>query len=156
LSAACITGRAEHEETLLAVGARICLPTFPLGYAWHLVTFKDAYDRLDLYRAEVIIPFGMASMLVQAVIFAWMYPRLFSTRREDWMASALRFAGVFAPLAWSFTTLPVAAKYQMSSVAAFMMLETGFTLVQFAIIAPLIALAQRGTQASHTATVVPG
>jgi hypothetical protein len=133
------------------------LPTFPLGYAWHLVTFKDAYDRLDLYRTEVIIPFGLASMVVQAVIFAWMYPRLFSTRREDWLASALRFAGVFAPLAWSFTTLPVAAKYRMSSVLDFMMLETGFTILQFAITAPLIALAQRGAQPrSATASSVPG
>jgi hypothetical protein len=85
------------------------LPTFPLGYAWHLVTFKDADDRLDLYRAEVIIPFGLASMSVQAVVFAWMYPQLFSTRRGDWMASALRFFGVSALLAWSFTTLPVGA-----------------------------------------------
>jgi hypothetical protein len=127
------------------------LPTFPLGYAWHLMTFKEAYDRLDLYRAEVIIPFGLASMLVQAVIFAWMYPRLFSTRREDWIASALRFTGVFAPLAWSFTTLPVAAKYHMSSVTSFLLLETGFTILQFLITAPLIALAQRATQgAVHT------
>lgn len=130
------------------------LPTFPLGYAWHLVTFKEAYDRLELYRAEVIIPFGLASMLVQALIFAWMYPRLFSTRREDWMASALRFAGVFAPLAWSFTTLPVAAKYHMSSVTSFMLLESGFTILQFAVTAPLIALAQRGVQSAvHT---IPG
>lgn len=127
------------------------LPTFPLGYAWHLVTFKDAYDRLDLYRAEVIIPFGLASMLVQAVVFAWMYPRLFSTRREDWLASALRFAAVFVPLAWSFTTLPVAAKYRMSSVVDFMMLETGFTLLQFAVISPLIALAQRDAHSKRSA-----
>ncbi len=130
------------------------LPTFPLGYAWHLVTFKEAYDRLELYRAEVIIPFGLASMLVQAVIFAWMYPRLFSTIREDWIASALRFAAVFAPLAWSFTTLPVAAKYQMSSVTSFLLLETGFTILQFAVAAPLIALAQRHAQSA--AQTVPG
>ena len=63
------------------------------------MTFKEAYERLDLYRAEVIIPFGLASMLIQAVIFAWMYPRLFSTRRQDWLASALRYAALFAPLA---------------------------------------------------------
>jgi hypothetical protein len=124
------------------------LPTFPLGYAWHLVTFKEAYDRLELYRAEVIIPFGLASMLVQAVIFAWMYPRLFSTIRQDWIASALRFAALFAPLAWSFTTLPVAAKYQMSSVTSFLLLETGFTILQFAIAAPLIAFAQRDPQSA--------
>jgi hypothetical protein len=120
------------------------LPTFPLGYAWHLVVFHDAYARLDLYRAQVIIPLGLASMLVQAVFVAWAYPRLFSTRREDWLASAARFALLFGALAWSLTTLPVAAKYDMSSVMDFLKLETGFTAVQFAIVGPLVALAYRG------------
>src|SRR5688572_32603390 len=98
---------------LLAMLAYL-LPTFPLGYAWHLVTFKDAYDRLDMYRAEVIIPFG-----------------------------GTRFAGIFATLAWSFTTLPAAAKYQMNSVTDFMKLESAFTILQFALVTPLIALAYR-------------
>jgi hypothetical protein len=120
------------------------LPTFPLGYAWHLVVFKDAYDRLDLLRAEVIIPFGLASMLLQSVFFAWAYPKLFSTRRADWLTSTAGFAGVFATLAWSFAVLPVAAKYQMSSVTDFLTLETAFTILHFAIVSPLIALAYRG------------
>lgn len=119
------------------------LPTFPLGFVWHLVTFADRYHQLDLYRQEVIIPFGLTSMALQAVIFAWAYPRLFSTRRADWVGSALRFFAVFAVLSWSFTTLPVAAKYRMTSVAEFLLLETGFTILQFAVVSPLIALAQR-------------
>jgi hypothetical protein len=122
------------------------LPTFPLGYAWHLVTFKEAYDRLELLRPEVIIPLGLASMLIQAGIFTWAYPQLFSTRRSDWRSSALQFGVLSAVLAWSFTTLPVAAKYQMSSVPGFLTLETAFTIVQFAIVAPLIALAWRETR----------
>jgi hypothetical protein len=125
------------------------VPTFPLGYFWHLVTFQESYDRLALYRAEVIIPFGLASMVVQAVFFAWAYPRLFSTRREDWLTSAFRFFCVSGALAWSFTTLPVAAKYQMTSVVDFLKLETGFTLLQFAVVSPLIALAYRGVPVSH-------
>jgi hypothetical protein len=100
------------------------LPTFPLGHAWHLVTFKDAHDRLDLFRAEVIIPLRLTSMLLQAAIFAWAYPKLFSTQRADWVASAARFAGNFATLSWSYMTLPVAAKYQMSSVMDFINLES--------------------------------
>lgn len=131
------------------------VPTFPLGYLWHLVTFHDAYERLALYRAEVIIPFGLASMLIQAVFFAWGYPRLFSTRREDWIGSALRFFGAFTVLAWSFTTLPVAAKYQMSSVVDFLKLETAFTVIQFAIVSPLIALAYRGASVAHAAPGTP-
>jgi hypothetical protein len=47
------------------------VPTFPLGYVWHLVTFHEAYERLELYRAEVIIPFGLASMVIQGIFFAW-------------------------------------------------------------------------------------
>lgn len=135
---------------LLAMLAYL-LPSFPIGYAWHLVTFKEAYARLDLFRAEVIIPFGLTAMLLQAAIFAWAYPRLFSTRRDDWIGSAVRFAGVFATLSWSFTTLPVAAKYQMSSVMDFMQLESAFTVVQFAVVSPLIALAYRG-DTQHTST----
>jgi hypothetical protein len=129
------------------------LPTFPLGYAWHLVTFKDAYDRLDLLRPEVIIPFGLASMVVQAVIFAWAYPRLFSTRHSDFRSSALRFGALAAVFAWSFTTLPVAAKYQMSSVVDFLTLETAFTILQFAIVSPLVALAWREAQGSSRTKV---
>ena len=128
------------------------VPTFPLGYAWHLVIFHDEYQRLSLYRAQVIIPFGLGSMLIQALFIAWAYPRLFSTRREDWLGSAAKFALMFGGLAWSFTTLPVAAKYNMTSVPTFLALETAFTAVQFIAISPLVALSFRGTRSAHAAS----
>lgn len=127
------------------------VPTFPLGYFWHLTTFRAAYDRLEMYRPEVIIPFGLLSMAIQALIFAWAYPRLFSTRREDWLKSAAGFFVTFSALSWSFTTLAVGAKYRMTSVPDFVKLETTFTLLQFAVVAPLIALAYRGVHAPHSA-----
>src|SRR5688572_33202397 len=99
-----VIGEAVMKKSFWLAVLAYLLPTFPLGYAWHLVIFREAYARLDLYRAEVIIPFGLTSMLIQAVFFAWAYPRLFSTRREDWLGSALRFGAVFAALAWSLTT----------------------------------------------------
>jgi hypothetical protein len=126
----------------LAVAAYL-LPTFPLGYIWHLVTFAEHYKRLAIYRADVIIPFGLASMAIQAVVFAAAYPRLFDTSRGAWRSGALRFFAAASLFSWSFTTLPVAAKFQMTSVPGFLMLETGFTLLQFAIVSPLIALAHR-------------
>ena len=126
----------------LAVAAYL-LPTFPLGYFWHLVTFADPYHRLAMYRNDVIIPFGLASMLIQALFFAWAYPHLFDTRRDRWLRSAGLAAMVFGVLAWSFTTLPVAAKYRMTSVPDFMLLESAFTALQFLVVSPLIALAHR-------------
>jgi hypothetical protein len=126
----------------LAVAAYL-LPTFPLGYLWHLTTFREQYARLEIYRPRVIIPFGLASMFLQALLFAWIYPRLFNTNHDAWLASAAAFGATFGLIAWSFTTLPVAAKYRMASVRSFLLLESAFTAVQFAIVSPLLALAYR-------------
>jgi hypothetical protein len=126
----------------LAVAAYV-LPTFPLGYFWHLSTFKASYDALQIYRPDVIIPMGLASMILQGLFFAWVYPRLFSTARNDWLSSAMKFFGAFGLLAWSFLVLPVAAKVHMTSVGQFVALETCFTVIQFAITGVLIALAWR-------------
>lgn len=127
----------------LAVLAYV-VPTFITGFIWHLVAFHDVYVRFAIYRAEPIIPLGFGSMLVQALIFAWAYPRLFDTSRTAWQAGALRAGLLFAGLSWSFTTLAVAAKHPMASVSDYLMIESGFTVVQFLLVAPLMALAWRG------------
>jgi hypothetical protein len=130
------------------------VPTFPLGYFWHLVTFSDQYHRLAMYRDDVIIPLGLASMIVQALFFAWVYPKLFASNGMPWVRGALTFGFGFGILAWSFAVLPVAAKYRMSSVQDFLVLETSFTILQFAIVSPLIALAYRaGASKSQAAAL---
>lgn len=134
-----------NKKFWLAAAAYI-LPTFPLGYFWHLSTFKANYDALQIYRPDVIIPMGLSSMIIQGVIFAWVYPRLFSRARADWLASAAKFFVVFGLLAWSFLVLPTAAKVNITSVVDFMKLETGFTILQYLVTAPLIALAWRNSK----------
>lgn len=119
------------------------VPTFPLGYVWHLVTFAEGYQRLGMYRDNVIIPLGLASMVIQALVFAWAYPRLFAAHGMQWQRGALAFGCVFGAMAWSFAVLPVVAKYRMASVQDFIVLETCFTALQFAVVSPLIALAHR-------------
>ncbi|MBP1853302.1 hypothetical protein [Rhizobium halophytocola] len=123
--------------------AAYLLPTFPLGYVWHLKLFRGSYERLDIFRDEVIIPFGILSMVIQGLVFSWCYPRLFTTAHDDWWKGALGFGLVFGGLAFSFAVLPVAAKYRMTSVDDFVRIETLFTVLQFGIVAPLIALAHR-------------
>ena len=124
--------------------AAFLLPTFPLGYFWHLKVFRTRYERLETYRPDMIIPFGFAAMLIQALLYAWLYPRLFSTDPSAWRVNAVHFGALFGFLAWSLAVLPVAAKYRMRSVSGFMALETAFTVVHYAIVSPLIALAWRG------------
>jgi hypothetical protein len=119
------------------------VPTFALGYVWHLVLFADYYHALAIYRPDVIIPFGFLSMLLQGSIFAAIYPRLVD--RPGTLAGGMRFAAGAALLSWTFTTLAVAAKHQMTSVSGFVLIETGFTVVQFILVGPLLALSARGS-----------
>ena len=125
---------ATNRSFWLGVAAYL-VPSFPIAYAWHLVVFAPAYDALGIYRPDPIIPFGLASMLIQGTIFSWAYPRLFP-RRE----SAILKPGLIYGLA-----LAVAAKNIMTSVPTYIQLETGFTLLQFLIVGPLIALAYRNS-----------
>lgn len=122
--------------------AAYVLPTFLLGFIWHLVLFAEYYDALRIYRPDVIIPFGFGSMLLQGALFAWSYPRL--VERPAQIGSAMRFAGAAALLSWTFTTLAVAAKHPMTSVGGFVAIETGFTVLQFLLVGPLLAFASRG------------
>ncbi|MDQ2643472.1 MAG: hypothetical protein M3020_06645 [Myxococcota bacterium] len=121
------------------------VPTFALGFIWHLVAFKGYYDALAMYRKDVIVPFGLLAMSIQAALFAWIYARTFAGW-SDRSRRALAYAAFGAALSWSFTTIAVAAKNVMSSVPDYLLIETGFTLVQWAIVGPLTASALRHTE----------
>jgi len=122
--------------------AAYVVPTFVVAYPWHLVVFAPAYRELAMYRDDVIIPFGLLSMLIQGAAFSFVYPRLFSDRHAV-VRNGLVYGLSIGLLSWSFTTLAVAAKNVMTSVPIYLALETGFTLLQFVIVGPLIALAHR-------------
>lgn len=116
------------------------VPTFALGFVWHLVLFESYYDSLAIYRRNVIIPFGFLSMLIQGVVFAWLYEKVFARQRGTPTSRALAYGVIGAILSWSFTTLAVAAKNVMSSVSSYVLIETGFTVVQWTLVALLTAL----------------
>lgn len=126
----------------LAVGVLAYLvPTFALGYVWHLMLFHDYYERLAIYRKDIIIPFGFLSMLTQAFLFAWVYQHAFARQNRGVLTRGLLYAAFGAALSWSFTTLAVAAKNVMASVPDYLVIETAFTAVQWIMVGPLTALA---------------
>ena len=116
-------------------------PTFALGFAWHLMLFKAYYERLAIYRKDIIIPFGFLSMLIQGFLFAWVYQHAFAQRNGSLLSRGLRYAAFGTVLSWSFTTLAVAAKNVMISVPDYLVIETAFTAVQWIMVGPLTALA---------------
>ena len=127
------------------------VPTFALGFVWHLVLFEDYYRALAIYRSDIIIPLGFLSMLIQAVLFAWVYEKTFAQRDGAFLIRVLSYASLGAVLSWSFTTLAVAAKNVMSSVPDYLLIETTFTVLQWVMVAPLTVLAfRRSPHANHS------
>jgi hypothetical protein len=117
------------------------VPTFALGFFWHLVVFEHYYVALAIYRSDIIIPFGLLSMLIQSVLFAFMYERTFARQNGTLLSRGLSYGVFGAVLSWSFTTLAVGAKNIMASVPDYLMIETAFTAVQWIMVGPLTALA---------------
>ena len=129
-------------KTRFALGVLAYLvPAFALGFVWHLTLFKDYYEHLARYRKDIIIPFGFLSMLIQSVVFAWVYQQAFAPRSGGTVARGLSYALFGATLSWSFTTLAAAAKNVMTSVPDYLVIETAFTVVQWIMVGPLTSLA---------------
>jgi hypothetical protein len=130
------------------------VPTFALGFVWHLVAFKDYYEALAMYRREVIIPFGFLAMTLQALLFAWVFDSAFTRVQVSAARRGVYFAAFGATLSWTFTTLAVAAKNVMTSVPDYLLIESAFTVVQWAIVGPLMTLSLSKLRAGTTSTRV--
>lgn len=124
------------------VKAALCyiLPTFPLGLVWHLGPLRARYRELGIYRENVSPPLGLASMIIQGVIFGWAYVAAIAPLAAGWPAKAALYAALGGALSWSFTTLAWAAKARVTAIPAFVAIETAFTLVQWIPVGVLTAL----------------
>lgn len=114
--------------------------TFPLAYVWHLTVFKDRYAALQVYRATVLPQFGLASMIIQGIVFGIIYLGVIAPMAEGWLIKGLAYAALGGLLSWSFTTVAPAAKSPMASIRDFFVIETAFTAVQWIVVGLVTAL----------------
>lgn len=108
------------------------LITFPLGFTWHLVIFKHAYESFGVYsRPQPIIPLGVLSMFIQGPILAYLYPRW----RGDGprLASALQFCLLMGLFFASGTVIALAAKSRIANLPGWFGLNFAFHFLQFSL-----------------------
>lgn len=129
---------------LLALG--YIVPTFILGFLWHLVLFKENYDALGVFRDDLSIPLGLFTIIVQGLVLAYLYPLLY--RGGPFLREGMRFGVIFGLIFWSIQAVAAAAKHHMNSVPAFLILETGFFLLMFAIVGPVMGFIHEKTTAA--------
>jgi len=116
---------------ILAVLSYIIL-TFAIAYPWHLIWFHDLYVSWGaVTRDKPIIPLGMLAMLIQAVIIAYLFPKL--QKPGNSIKQAVIFSWLLGALIWSVMGPATAAKFAIVPVHQFLIYHTIFQIIQFTI-----------------------
>ena len=105
--------------------------TFALGFVWHLLVFKNLYQRLAIYTRldKPIIPLGVLSMLIQGAVLAYLYPQVVDVQGSvlDGVAFSL-LMGLFIA---SSAVIAEAAKQRVASLRIWFAVESLYYLIQF-------------------------
>ena len=114
------------------------IPTLVIGFEYKYGIFKEEYERLQMYREDISMPFAFASLFIQAGFWAYIGGKLYINDKY-WIKTLKLFAIMFS-VGLSFGVFVIGAKHTISSLANFAFLETGFTFIMYLVVCPLITL----------------
>ena len=117
---------------------------FPLALAWHLGLFKEKYQAFGYFEGEPNVQLGLATIIIQGVALALIYP-LFHTGSAGFVR-AFQFAGLMGLFFWTSHVLALVAKQNVPNATGFILMETGYLIVQFGLFALLLGLVYRGEE----------
>ena len=108
-----------------------------IATVWHLGLFKDVYLNARMREAP-IFQLGILSILIQAAIMAYLYPRFF--KQGSPAKEGLKFGLLMGIFMGSYGVLAEAGKFDVGPVPTFLLYEGIFFIIQFAIVGVAIGL----------------
>jgi len=110
--------------------------TMATAYPWHILLFHDEYVSMGaMTRGEPIMPFGMAAVLLQGIVFAYFYPLFYKHKGGGHpIARGIEFSLFLGLTVWTVMVLATAAKFQIEPVARFVAFGTAFQALQFTVV----------------------
>lgn len=130
--------KARH--VLLTILAYI-VATFGVQGVSHFLVNAGHYASLHIMRSEPVFFLGFASMLIQGLVFAGLFP-IFH-RSGSPMSSALRFSWAMGAVLGSYIALAEAGKYAVTDVGSWFVVEAGAAAIQFTIFGLFLGLIHR-------------
>jgi hypothetical protein len=129
---------------ILLAAAGYAVIVFPLALAWHLGPLKETYRSFGYFSGEPNVLVGLASIVIQGVVLAVIYP-LFHTSRSGF-SRAFQFAGLMGLFFWTSHVLALVAKQNVPNAGTFIALETGYLVLQFGLFALVLGLVFRSAE----------
>lgn len=138
--------RTRHVEELVMTKillTAVCyiVIVFPLALGWHAGLFKEKYEAFGYFTGEPNIPMGLATIIIQGVALALIYP-LFHTNRAGFVR-AFQFACLMGLFFWTSHVLALVAKQNVPNTSSFIATETGYLVIQFGLFALALGMIYR-------------
>ncbi|SHO57032.1 hypothetical protein VQ7734_02801 [Vibrio quintilis] len=119
--------------------------TMAWAYPWHMVFFHDLYVEWGAFqRAEPLMPLGIAAVLIQGIVIAYLYP--FYARVKGYsIASGIRFNLMIGLMTYTAMGFATAAKFSIEPVSQFLLFHTVFQVIQFILTGAAFGMIYRNT-----------
>lgn len=122
--------------------------TFAVQGTSHFMINARHYAEIPIMRAEPVIFMGIISMVVQGLIFAYLYPAF--TRGASSIRQGVTFSLTMGAFLASYIILAEAGKYAIPSILSWIAVEASTALVQFALFGVWLGLIHRSSPALAT------
>lgn len=133
-----------HPRSFLTVFLTVVaymVATFGVQGASHFAINASHYAGISIMRADPIIPMGLASMVIQGLIAAWLFPTF--NRGQRPIRNGIVFSCALGAFLASYIVLGEAGKYSIPSIGSWIAIEGSAALVQFVVFGILLGLIHR-------------
>lgn len=125
------------------------LTTFGVQGASHFVVNTEHYAAIAIMRAEPIVPMGLASMVIQGLVFAYVFPVF--NRGPNPIKNGVLFSWALGAFLASYIALGEAGKYSIPSISSWIVVELSAAAVQYTVFGVLLGLLHRPSVALDAA-----
>lgn len=126
--------------------------TFPLAAIWHAIMFRSLYEQFGYLDGEPSFALGFLTILLQGLVMSFLYPRI--SFSGDGMVRGLKFALALGAFFWTSHVLAFVAKQEVHDALSFVLMETLYLAIQFALFGILIGLISNRFSVSNEAGAV--
>src|SRR5688572_11076389 len=122
------------------------LTTFAVQGTSHFAINADHFAAIPIMRAEPMIPLGLTSMVIQGLIFAWLYPIYDSSAST--LRKSIGFSWLIGGFLASYIVLGEVGKYAIPSVSSWIAVEALAAFAQFTLFGVWLGLIHRARATS--------
>ena len=120
--------------------------TFTIAVLWHVVLFKSQYQELGYFDGEPSFLLGLLAILIQGLMLSLLYPVVAFAGSQ--LSRILKFTFVVGTFFWTSHVLAFLAKQSVTDAAVFLVMESGYLIVQFGLFACVLGVVYRNDAAT--------